>query len=775
MTTRASIRIRGAVQGVGFRPFVYRLATELGVHGWVINGSDGVLIDAEGEEETLRRFLLDLERRKPPRSFIQSFEHTFLDPAGYPSFEIRASASTGTPTTLLLPDIALCPECLSEIRTPGNRRYRYPFTNCTNCGPRYSIIESLPYDRPRTTMNRFVLCEDCRREYFDPADRRFHAQPIACPACGPHVELWDARGRLHSSHGEALQEASERIAQGEIVAVKGLGGFHLMAHAGREETVKALRARKHREEKPFAIMAPSLEAARGLCTVSPEEERLLISPEAPIVLLRRAGSAAEAIAPSVAPGNPFLGVMLPYTPLHRLLLDEIGTCVVATSGNLSDEPLCTDEHEALRRLDGIADWFLVHNRPIARYVDDSIVRVMLHRELVLRRARGYAPLPVHLGRMLPESTAVGAHLKNTVAYARGSDVFVSQHIGDLETAESFDAFRSTLRSLGEAYAMKPVHVAADMHPDYLSTGYAHTLDLPVIPVQHHHAHVLSCMAENRLEGQVLGVSWDGTGYGPDGTIWGGEFLLADADAFTRFASFRSFLLPGGEAAVREPRRSMMGMLYEVFGDRLFDDPAPVPPPFSPGEMRVLRSVLEKRVNAPTTSSAGRLFDGVASLAGCRHIATYEGQAALELECAAHREPDEAIYPISITNGDPAVPYSPLHIVDWEPMIRAILGDIHGGISPARIASRFHHTMACIIVEIARKAKETRIVLSGGCFQNAMLTEDTVCRLQTEGFQPYWHQRVPPNDGGIALGQIIAAAGAAGKNRFNHQLTKETCL
>ena len=533
MTThneRVRVVVRGAVQGVGFRPFVYRLAKELRLNGWVRNSSAGVFIEAEGVGATLREFLLRLEREKPTRAIIQSMEFSFLDAVSYSGFVIRNSEDSGAKTALILPDITPCEQCLIDIFLPTNRRFRYPFTNCTNCGPRFTIIEELPYDRPDTSMKRFKMCPQCEREYHDPADRRFHAQPNACPVCGPHLELWDADGNVLASGDSALRRAAQELRSGKIMALKGVGGFQLLADARDESAVKRLRKRKHRAEKPFALMYPSLALVRRDCHVSQLEERLLLSPEAPIVLLHRW---SPPLAPSIAPGNPTLGVMLPSTPLHHLLMREIGFPVVCTSGNLSDEPICTDEREALSRLDGIADFFVVHNRPIVRPMDDSIVRVVRGREMVLRRARGYAPLPVHLKQSVPPILAVGAHLKNTVALSVGHEAFISQHIGDLETSEAHAAFRTASRDLPRLYDATPEIIACDLHPDYLSTKYAAQLaseiDAVVHPVQHHWAHVLACMAENEVPFPALGVAWDGTGYGTDGTIWGGEFLRARED------------------------------------------------------------------------------------------------------------------------------------------------------------------------------------------------------------------------------------------------------
>ena len=764
---RLRVTIRGAVQGVGFRPFVYRLATELGLAGWVNNSPHGVGVEVEGERASAEEFLLRLEVEKPPHSSIQSLEATWLDAAGHRGFEIRASAGAGEKTALVLPDIATCPDCRCEIFDPTNRRHRYPFTNCTHCGPRFSLIKALPYDRANTTMRAFTMCARCQAEYDDPRDRRFHAQPNACPACGPHLELWDADGRRLETHDPALQAAAEAIRRGEIVAVKGLGGFHLLVAAHDEHAVRRLRERKQREEKPFALMFPSLEPVREACEVSPLEARLLSSPEAPIVLLRRRPCAPtdekcqrieafnsesvgtfHPLADSVAPGNPYLGVMLPCMPLHHLLMAELGFPVVATSGNRSDEPICTDEHEAVQRLAGIADSFLVHNRPIVRPVDDSIVRVMAGRDLLLRRARGFAPLPISVKTDGPTTLAVGAHLKNTVALAVGRQVFISQHNGDLETAPALAAFRRAAADLPALYGVRPEVIAADAHPDYLSTQFARRAGTRVVPVQHHHAHVLSCMADNELEAPVLGVCWDGSGYGADGTIWGGEFLRVSADGFERIAHLRPFRLPGGEQAMREPRRAALGLLFEGFGDEAFTLAGlPTLDALSETEGRLLRQMLARKVNSPLTTSMGRLFDAVASLLGLRQVSSFEGQAAMELEFAADAALTTAAYPPGLSDA----------VLDWAPMLHELLRDLAEKVPVATIAAKFHHALVEAIVAVAREVGEERIALTGGCFQNKLLTERAVRRLREEGFQPCWHRRVPPNDGGIALGQIMAAA------------------
>jgi len=750
---RMAIVIRGAVQGVGFRPFIYRLARELNLNGRVSNSTSGVLVEAEGRSELLEALLIRIEREKPPRASIQSLEPVLLDPVGYEGFEIGQSTGSGRVSTLVLPDIATCAECLADLLDPNDRRYRYPFTNCTHCGPRYSIVEKLPYDRPNTTMRDFPMCPRCREEYEDPLDRRFHAQPVACPECGPQLELWDGEGRTLSRRDEALRRGVVAVREGKIVAVKGLGGFHLIVDACNEGAVARLREFKNRDEKPFALMYPDLPGVAVHCGLSEPEARLLRSPEAPIVLLRR--TEADDLASNVAPGNPYFGILLPYTPLHHLLMRDFGGPVVATSGNLGEEPICIDEEKALAKLGGFADLFLVHDRPIRRHVDDSIARVVAGRELVLRRARGYAPLPVTLDAAIPPTIGVGGHLKNTVALSVGREVFVSQHIGDLETEEADAAFRDTITSLRDLYEAVPGVVACDAHPDYRSTRYAGRANLPVLPVQHHYAHVLSCMSENRLDGPVLGIAWDGTGYGLDGTVWGGEFLRIDKISFERVGHLRTFPLPGGDAAAREPRRSALGLLFDLLGESVFEQPDLTRLcGFTPSEVLVLETALKRGVNTPRTSSIGRLFDAVSALVGLRRRSGFEGQAAMDLEFAV-REGIDDYYDFGIYGGlpDPTVPI----VADWGPVVLQLLEDVRGGMPGGDMAARFHNGLVRLIVRTARSVGEERIVLTGGCFQNARLLESAVHALYADGFTPYWHQRIPPNDGGIALGQVAAAA------------------
>jgi hydrogenase maturation protein HypF len=750
--------IRGAVQGVGFRPFVYRLAGELELTGWVSNSSQGVFLEVEGTPAALESFLHRLKHEHPPRAFIQSFEYSFLDPEGFSDFVIRPSDPSGEKSALILPDIALCDDCLKELFDPSNRRYRYPFINCTNCGPRYSIITALPYDRPHTTMSNFVMCADCQAEFDSPADRRFHAQPNACPVCGPRIALWDTAGQTLGTNEEALALTVAALREGRIVAVKGIGGFHLMLAAADEGAVKRLRARKHREEKPFALMFPTLESVQSVCTVSEHEARALVAPEAPIVLLRRLVGLNNAIvAHAVAPRNPNLGVMLPSTPLHHLLLHDLGVPVVATSGNISDEPICIDEDEALRRLAGIADLFLVHNRPIARHIDDSIVRVNEGRLTVLRRARGFAPLPLRIQLSMPELLAVGAHMKSTIAFSRGQDVVLSQHLGDLETAEAYRAFRDEALRLQSLCDVHPVGVVSDSHPDYLSSTYARSRHEKQIRIQHHIAHVAACMAENAIAPPFLGVAWDGTGLGDDGTIWGGEFFAVRDGSFERVAHMRTFQLPGGDAAAREPRRSAAGVLFEIGGSESANW-KDIPPllAFTEHERAAVYQMLVRGFNTATTSSAGRLFDAVSALLDIRQRNSFEGQAAMELEWSAEAT-GTSTYPVVLHLSGGQRNTRGRHILDWEPMIREILADRIAGLTVGQVAAKFHRTLAAMIVRVAGEIGLERVALTGGCFQNIMLTQLSIEALTAAGFRPYVHQRVPPNDGGIALGQIAAAA------------------
>lgn len=751
---RIRMMISGTVQGIGFRPFIYRLANELSLCGWISNIPEGVIIEVEGKKDSLISFKSRMYSEKPSLASIYSCELVEFDAVGYPSFEIRSSSDDGKKRAVILPDLALCPDCLRELFDPSNRRFRYPFINCTNCGPRWSIIKSVPYDRINTSMKEFTMCPECQKEYDDPSDRRFHAQPNACPKCGPAIQLLTNNGEIIAERETAIMKTLSALNEGKIIAVKGIGGFHLMADPFNDDAVQLLRSRKQREQKPLALMMPSIEAAKQYCSITSIEEEVLCSVHAPIVLTKKI-MYGNSLSPKIAPNNPLLGILLPYTPLHQLIMTEWGRPLIATSGNISDETICTENGEALNRLSGIADFFLVHNRPIIHHADDSIIRIIAGREVVIRRGRGLAPLPVMLPMKTEQSIlSVGGHLKNTVALNVGDAVFVSQHIGDLETEQSFQTFQSILRDLTVIYESTPVMIAADKHPEYLSTKYAERSGIPLFQIQHHAAHLFSCMAENQLQDNVLGVSWDGTGYGDDGTIWGGEFFTFKEQQLARVGTFRSFPLPGGSTAMKEPRRSALGVLFEGEmgkGEPVKDSYGMYH--FSEKERTALWQAMRNHLNSPRTSSVGRLFDAVASLIDVRQINGYEGQAALELEGLIKGEIMSESYPFQINFGNNR---NPLRIIDWKEMIAGILDDVRCSTSKSIIAQKFHNTLAEMIVAMAKHISIPQVVLSGGCFQNAYLTEQTIARLQQEGFRPYWHQRFPPNDGGLSLGQIYGA-------------------
>jgi len=764
--TRTRVRVEGIVQGVGFRPFVHALAGRLGLAGLVGNDAGGVFVEVEGAAETVERFLEALATEAPPLAVIERLTATPLAPTGGHGFAIAPSQAGGERQTLVSPDTATCADCLRELADPADRRYRYPFINCTNCGPRFTIVRDVPYDRPATTMATFEMCADCAREYSDPADRRFHAQPVCCPACGPALALLDREGR--PAAGDPLAEAAARLREGAVVAVKGLGGYHLAADAASEPAVAALRARKHREDKPFAVMVADLDTARALGQVDPAEAAMLTSPRRPIVLLRRRppGSGA-AVAASVAPGNRSLGVMLPYTPLHHLLLAEVGRPIVLTSGNVSDEPIAYLDDEARERLGGIADWFLTHDRPIHVRADDSVVRAFGGRELPLRRSRGFAPQPLGLPWPFPRHVlACGAELKHTFCLAKDGHAFLSNHIGDLENYETYRSFTEGVEHFRRLFAVEPVVVAHDLHPEYLSTKYALELEgVGLEGVQHHHAHVAACLADNGEPGPVLGVAFDGLGYGPDGTIWGGELLVADLESFRRVGHLELVPMPGGTAAIKEPWRMAAAWLDAAFEGRV------------PQRLNVVgrnRARWERVVAlarsgtaSPATSSAGRLFDAVAAILGVRDTINYEGQAAVELEQLA--DPSEtAAYRVRITGPD--VDGGLLRLGGTD-LVRAVVSDVTAGVAAPLVAARFHNGLAGATVAACQQLRDTTglgtAALSGGVFQNMLLLERTVAALEQEGFRVLVHSRVPPNDGGISLGQAAVAAArdrAAGQGR-----------
>lgn len=750
-----TIRVRGIVQGVGFRPFVFRLAREHGIRGSVANTSQGVVIHASGDGEELEGFVRALREQSPP---LASISHIDIGPGPdepVESFRILGSQPEGATTALIPPDVATCKACLEELFDPANRRYRYAFINCTDCGPRYSIIRNLPYDRPLTTMASFRLCRECRAEYEDPLDRRFHAEPNACPACGPGLVLADAGGH-ELEVDDPIEHAVRRVLQGEIVAVKGIGGFHLMVDATSERAVRRLRDRKRREEKPLAIMVATVERIRELCEVTTEEEELLRSPERPIVLLRRRPE-SERIAPAVAPGQQRLGVMLPYAPLHALLLDSELYAVVLTSGNLCEEPIASENEEALSRLAGIADVFLLHDRDIHRRVDDSVAMVAAGGVRLLRRARGYAPRPVTLKRELPPLLAVGGQLKNTVCLSRGTEAFLSPHIGDLDNLEAFESFRKTVRHLSKSLEIHPVAVAHDLHPDYLSTQWAvEESGLPTLGVQHHHAHVAAVMAEHGCEEPVVGVALDGTGYGTDRNVWGGEILVASLRGFYRAAHLSYVPLPGGDAAAREPWRMALVWLHRLFGYDLFSLHIPFIERLHPERSRLLLQALEAGVPWPMTSSCGRLFDAVAALCGLRERVSFEGQAAMELEGAADLHLLECTRNIEDLE-EPAEGPALCSEVSVEGLIRLVVDELGRGEPVSAVSARFHarlaRRLAFRVAEIAREAGLERVALAGGCFQNRILLTEMHRILTDSGLHVLLPTEAPPNDGGLALGQL----------------------
>jgi hydrogenase maturation protein HypF len=767
------IHITGIVQGVGFRPFVYGLADRLALKGWVRNTSAGVDIEVDGIQEELESFISCLKEEAPPLSRIDSFQADWIPVNGFTTFEIIHSEGRAGDFIPISPDVSICPDCLQELFDPRDRRFRYPFINCTNCGPRFTIIKDIPYDRPKTTMGPFTMCPACQAEYDDPLDRRFHAQPVACPDCGPHVWLESPGGSpeqvLHQ--GDAIQAARESLAQGKILAIKGLGGFHLACDATNIQAVRELRRRKLRVDKPFALMMPDLDAIEKHCFVSPEEREQLLSRQRPIVILEK--TTETTIAPEVAPGQATLGVMLPYTPLHYLLLEpEPGfpESLVMTSGNLSEEPIATGNGEALQRLAGLADLFLMHNREIHIRCDDSVLRTLgtgaarKHSNnngtsYPLRRARGFAPNPIQVRWDMPALLATGPELKNTFCLTRGQYAFLSHHIGDLENYETLQAFEEGIRHYQRLFRVQPQAIAYDLHPDYLATRYALKRSqeeaLPAWGVQHHHAHLASCLADNQHPGKrpVIGVCLDGTGYGEDGAIWGGEFLLGDYRGYQRLYHLVYFLLPGGDQAILEPWRTALSLLHRagipwdsylhpvIFAEKNLKTAGD---PFL-----ILKQQIDARVNAPRTSSMGRLFDAAAALIGVRQQVNYEAQAAIELEALV--DPAETgSYPFEIND----------QVIEPAPLFGALLDDLRAGVKPPVLAARFHNSIAALVHQVCLQIRVqeaiNEVALSGGVWQNMTLLKKTIENLQEDSFEVYIHHQVPANDGGVALGQAAIA-------------------
>lgn len=770
---RAFILVRGIVQGVGFRPFVHRIANEHNLAGWVLNSTEGVEIEVEGTTARIERFVEDLSTKAPPLAVIYSLDVHFLPSVGYSSFIIAISHQEESGFPLISPDIATCPDCLQELTAPVNRRYHYPFINCTNCGPRFTIVEGVPYDRPNTTMKLFGMCPSCKQEYQNPLNRRFHAQPNACPECGP--SLWLERnyipplpkfpcGSSANPGGtvkgrEAIIQAKLALKAGRIVAVKGLGGFHLACDATNADAVGMLRERKRRVEKPFAVMVRDLQTADKLCYLRDSEAQLLSSVRRPIVLLERRPGGP--VVEEVAPFNRRLGVILPYTPVHYLLLepdnDFIFDALVMTSGNLSEEPIAKDNGEAIERLDSLADFFLMHDRPIHTRCDDSVTQVLAGRESIIRRSRGYTPMPVQLDFDLEPVLACGGDLKSTFCITQGRFAFLSPHLGDLENLETMNSYEETVRHFRRLFNLNPRIVAHDLHPNYFSTRYALSLaensneTLKVIGVQHHHAHIAGCMAENGLSEKVIGVAFDGTGYGNEGTLWGGEFLVADYLSFQRAAHLKYIPMPGGTAAIAKPYRMAISYLISAYDrnlpaieslcwlDRI--------------EFEAIKVQIARGINSPLTSSCGRLFDAVSALLDIRQQINYEGQAAVELEMAVEEEVTDS-YAFSFLAGNPVV-------IDASPVIRAIVSDLQRGERRGLIAARFHNGVAEIIGEACDRIRTTtgldKVCLSGGVFQNRFLLRRALGILQQRGFEVFSHHQVPANDGGIALGQAIIAS------------------
>ncbi|MEO8218551.1 MAG: carbamoyltransferase HypF [Acidobacteriota bacterium] len=741
VTRRKRISVKGIVQGVGFRPFVFQLAHELNLSGFVLNCSSGVIVEAEGPDQTLEILVRRLRQDKPPLARIDSLEIDDLPFLGDDRFSILASRPEEGAFALVPADVSTCADCAAEVIDAANRRFAYPFTNCTNCGPRYTIIRELPYDRPKTTMEPFVMCAACQAEYDDPLNRRFHAQPNACAACGPSL-------RTIPERHEPMHFARQSLANGNVLAIRGLGGFQLACDARNTAAIAALRARKRRSEKPFALMARNLAVVAAQCVVSREEAAALSGPEHPIVVLARRADCA--LPEELAPGNDTLGVMLPYTPLHSLLFRDLDLLVM-TSGNISEEPIVIDNVEASERLGAVADVFLLHNREIHTRVDDSIVRISDGEPRLIRRARSFAPHPIDLGRTVPDLLACGAELKNTFCLTKDRYAFVSQHIGDLKNYETLTFFEQTLSRMKSLFHIDPIAVAHDLHPHYLSTRFAQSLEgMRTIGVQHHHAHIASCMAENGLREQVIGVAMDGTGYGTDGAIWGAEFLTADLASFERRAHFRYVPLAGGDTAIRQPWRSALAYLRDTFGDAI---PSGLLSSVASGDRSLVERMTARSINTVPTSSCGRLFDAVAAVLGTRTEVTFEAQAAIELETLARKAGSARPYPFEVQGSAPMQ-------IDFRPMFDAIVAQMAHEFDRSMIAARFHETLAEVIESICLRIREqdvlNKVCLSGGTFQNLLLLERTLLRLRARGFEVFLHRHVPCNDGGISLGQAAVA-------------------
>lgn len=756
--TRYSVAVSGTVQGVGFRPFIYSLAKKNFLKGFVLNNTGGVKIEVEGERKNIKKFLSQIKTSFPPLAVIEKIDYRELFPAGYRSFHIRKSKKEKKKFLPISADISICPDCLKELFDPNNRRYRYPFINCTNCGPRFTIIEDIPYDRSRTTMKVFPMCRQCESEYQDPLNRRFHAQPNACSSCGPQVSLWNWQQKKIMV-ADPIKKVAELLQEGYIVAIKGLGGFHLACDATSRKTVATLRKRKYREDKPFALMALNMKMIKEFCEMDKDEEDLLLSERRPIVILKKKNRSLLAVD-EVAPHNNYLGFMLPYTPLHYLLLKEVNLPLVMTSGNISEEPIVYSNEEAFSRLKGLADYFLIHNRDIRMRTDDSVTRVFQGKEFFIRRSRGYAPQPIKVDTFFDEPIlALGGQLKNTFCLAQKNQVIISHHIGDLENLSALTSFEEGIEHFLKLFDAYPKILACDLHPEYISTKFAQEYikklggGTQLIPVQHHHAHIASLMIEQGIKETLIGVSFDGAGLGSDGNIWGGEFLIADFSSFSRVAHLKEIPLPGGEQAIKEPWRMALSYLKASYGKDFYLLAHKWLKRIEPHKLSLVNTLIEKEINSPLTSSMGRLFDAVASIIGLRDEVNYEAQAAIELEMLASKQ-EKGDYPFEI------FPRGEELIIDPCPIIRAVIDDLNRGKRRDIMAARFHNSVSSIILKICQLLREKRglnkVALSGGVFQNMYLLERVFSLLQKAGFKTYTHQHVPANDGGISLGQAVIA-------------------
>jgi len=755
MKIRENIIIKGIVQGVGFRPFIHKLVNHYSLSGWIVNSNQGVEIEVEGEEEELKDFLLEMETKIPPLARIEEIEVKKLPIIGDNGFFIQKSVvKKDDGLVLVSPDICICQECLQELLDPQNRRFRYPFINCTNCGPRFTIIQDIPYDRENTTMKKFSMCPSCQEEYDEIENRRYHAQPNACSNCGPQLFIYSRAGKRLEAI-DPLEQAKKYLKRGKIGAIKGLGGFHLACDATNNQAVLRLRDFKKREDKPFALMSYNLEKIKQYCLVEKEEIALLTSRARPIVLLKKKENSQ--ISSFIAPNNPCLGVMLPYTPLHYLLLQGEFLALVMTSGNFGDEPIIGDDQEALEKLSPVADFFLLYNREIFNRCDDSVVKVMKQNVVFFRRSRGYVPDPIILDGKIKEVLALGGELKNTVCLAKGRYVFPSQYLGDLKSVDNFEFFQDSIQKLEKILKITPRLIACDLHPDYLSTKYAEKIGqirgLEVMKIQHHYAHIASCMAENKIKERVIGVAYDGTGWGEDHQIWGGEFLLTDFRGYSRIGHLKYIPLPGGEQAINEPWRMTYSYLYSIYNENARELPLDFIRRNASRRFDLLEKMIKQQINTPLTSSCGRLFDAVSSLIGVRDKISYEGQAAVEME-ALCREGIEEGYNFRIERE------GQLFLIAPEDIFREIITDLKKGVNPATIATKFHNTVANFTIELCVKIREethlNQVALSGGVFQNRYLSERIIHQLTEKDFKVYFQRKVPPNDGGISLGQAVIA-------------------